>query len=80
MSWSPSHSHELISLPLSVEKELGTHGFFFFGGPKHQVITSIFSTILVQSAYGFMIGIKKNDGFMIGIEKKEHELIGFMIW
>ncbi len=44
------------------------------------MITSIFSTIQVQSAYGFMIGIKKNDGFMIGIEKKEHELIGFMIW
>ncbi len=44
------------------------------------MITSIFSTILVQSAYGFMIGIKKNDGFMIGIEKNDHELIGFMIW
>jgi hypothetical protein len=68
----------LISLPLTVEKELGTHGFFL--GRKHQVITSKFSTILVQSAYGFMIGIKKNDGFMIGIEKKDHELIGFMIW
>lgn len=63
---------------MTVEKELGTHGFIL--GPKHQVITSIFSTTLVQSAYGFMIGIKKNDGFMIGIEEKDHELIGFIIW